>query len=297
MTSPALGFIGFGEAAFHIAKGLRGAGVEPIRAYDVNAGTGPVGDRIRRRAEEANVMLAPALRDLIRDSNIIFSTVVASVAEDVAAVAAPLLRPDQVFIDLNSTAPDTKRAVAAKVAPSGAGFVEAAVMAAVPSAGHRVPMLLSGAAAASFAARMAPYGMNLEVLGTEIGEASAIKMCRSIVLKGLEALLLESLLAASRFGAAERVFASVGQSLPGLDWNALAHYFATRSALHGERRAHEMNEVSHMLEGLGIEPIMASAAARRIGWCGALGLASRFSGRDPTGYDEVLRAIAEAVPS
>jgi 3-hydroxyisobutyrate dehydrogenase-like beta-hydroxyacid dehydrogenase len=184
--------------------------------------------------------------------------------------------------------------IARIVTQRGATFVEAAVMAAVPPKGHRVPMLLSGTDARAFADLMTPFGMKLEVLGTEIGQAAAVKMCRSIIIKGMEALFMECLLAGSRHGVVSRVYASLAEGLPGVDWNQMAHYFATRIAIHGERRAHEMEEVSRMLASVGVEPIMASATGRRIGWCANLGLAQRFTTQEPTTYDEVLDAISAA---
>ncbi len=138
--------------------------------------------------------------------------------------------------------------------------------------------------------------MNLENIGPEIGAATATKMFRSIVVKGLEALFLECVMAASRYGVAEKVLESVGTGYPGLDWNALADYLIGRSVMHGERRAHEMEEVANTLRAMDIEPIMAEAAARRIGNFARLGLKARFGEQVPQGYQEVMRAAAEAEP-
>lgn len=295
MKELSVGFIGFGEAAYHIAKGLRGAGLTGICAYDANAGSPELGDQIHRRADDASVRLVDSIGALARETNVIFSAVTAAVATRVAEHAAPYLGPSHMYVDLNSTSPVVKQAVHDAVDRNGAAFVEAAVMAAVPSAGHRVPMLLCGKHAGVLKERLSPFGMRFDILGEEIGRASAVKMFRSIMIKGLEALMMECLLAASRYGAEERVFASLGESLPGLDWNRLANYLMGRSALHGERRAHEMEEVCRTLEALGIEPIMAGAAARRLAWCGRLGLKTRFADQEPKGYHDVLQAIAEMV--
>jgi 3-hydroxyisobutyrate dehydrogenase-like beta-hydroxyacid dehydrogenase len=152
-------------------------------------------------------------------------------------------------------------------------------------------MLLGGEHARAFASVLEPAGMRLEVIAEPIGTAAAIKMCRSIVVKGLEALLLECALAASLHGADERVFASLDESFPGVDWRKLATYMIGRIAQHGERRAHEMEEVADMLRSSGIEPIMSEATARRQAWGAELNLLEHFAGAIPDKYEDLIRAI------
>jgi 3-hydroxyisobutyrate dehydrogenase-like beta-hydroxyacid dehydrogenase len=290
----AVGFIGFGEAGYHIAKGLHGAGLSPIFAYDVALESDAHRGRIETRAADADVALCKSLADLARCSEIIFCTVVSSVAITVAKEAVAHLGGQHYYVDLNSTSPAVKKQIAEIIAPSGARFVEAAVMAAVPPFGHKVPMLLCGEAAAKLIGRLSAYGMSLEDFGSEIGRATATKMFRSIVVKGLEALLLECTMAASRYGVCEKVLESVGAGYPGIDWNQLANYLIGRTAVHGERRAHEMEEVALTLQAMGIEPIMAEAAAKRIMGFARLGLKERFDGKAPESYHEVMRALEEA---
>ena len=288
-----IGFIGFGEAGSAIAAGLAGAGAR-VRAFDAALAEPAGRARLARRAAEAGVELVESLAALARASSVVVSTVVSSAAREVAAAAARHLGPGHVYLDLNSTSPALKREMAALVEAAGARFVEGAVMTAVPPRGHRVPILLGGPAAPELIARLRPLGMVLEDLGPEVGRAAAVKMFRSIVVKGLEALLLECVLAASRYGVAERVLASVGEGYPGLDWNRLAHYLLGRTAVHGARRAHEMEEVARTLAEMGIEPIMAEAAARRIGACATPALKARFADRAPESYHEVVAAIRES---
>jgi 3-hydroxyisobutyrate dehydrogenase-like beta-hydroxyacid dehydrogenase len=290
----AVGFIGFGEAGYHIAKGLHGADLSSIFAYDVALESDAHRGRIETRAADADVALCKSLADLARCSEIIFCTVVSSVAITVAKEAVAHLGGQHYYVDLNSTSPAVKKQIAEIIAPSGARFVEAAVMAAVPPFGHKVPMLLCGEAAAKLIGRLSAYGMSLEDFGSEIGRATATKMFRSIVVKGLEALLLECTMAASRYGVCEKVLESVGAGYPGIDWNQLANYLIGRTAVHGERRAHEMEEVALTLQAMGIEPIMAEAAAKRIMGFARLGLKERFDGKAPESYHEVMRALEEA---
>jgi 3-hydroxyisobutyrate dehydrogenase-like beta-hydroxyacid dehydrogenase len=165
-------------------------------------------------------------------------------------------------------------------------------MAPVQPYGHRVPMLLGGPAARAFAERLEPFGMRLEVLGSSsIGTAAAVKMCRSIVVKGLEAILCECVLGAHEYGAADHVWASLQESYPGIDWKRLADYTMNRVVVHGERRAREMEEVAETLRAIGVEPIMAEAIARRQDWSAQLGLRSQFPADGPTTYDEVLQVL------
>jgi 3-hydroxyisobutyrate dehydrogenase-like beta-hydroxyacid dehydrogenase len=141
---------------------------------------------------------------------------------------------------------------------------------------------------------MTPFGMRLEVLsGAAVGSAAAVKMCRSIVVKGLEALLFECVMGASRFGADDLVWASLHETFPGIDWKALADYTTGRVVVHGERRAREMEEVAETLRAIGVDPIMAEATARRQDWSAKIGLRSRFGPTGPKTYQEVLDAMTE----
>jgi 3-hydroxyisobutyrate dehydrogenase-like beta-hydroxyacid dehydrogenase len=156
-------------------------------------------------------------------------------------------------------------------------------------------MLLGGAAAPEFVEMLAPFGVRMEVVSTDqIGRAAAVKMFRSVVYKGLEALMFECVMGASQYGAEPRVFASLNESFPGMDFQKLSDYMLGRVVIHGERRAREMEEVSATLRELGIEPMMAEATVRRMDWAADLGLKARFGGEFPKNYKEVLDAIAAA---
>jgi 3-hydroxyisobutyrate dehydrogenase-like beta-hydroxyacid dehydrogenase len=295
LKSPAVGFIGFGEAAFHIARGLGESDLGGMRAYDIHRDTPGRGEKIRERAALTGVELVNAPADLSSGSQILLSLVVADAAVDAARAMAPGLSPDHLYADLNSVSPSTKEAVAAIVAGRGASFVEGAIMAPVPRHGHRVPILLGGMPADALLALMAPLGMHLEKVSDRVGSAAAVKMCRSVVVKGLEAVLLECVLTAIRYEADRRVFDSLGESFPGIDWGALASYMTSRVALHAERRAQEMREVARTLEDVGVEPIMTLAAARRQQWCADLHLEQASTEGPPGNYAEIARIIQETL--
>jgi 3-hydroxyisobutyrate dehydrogenase-like beta-hydroxyacid dehydrogenase len=288
---PAVGFIGFGEAGSTFAMGLRSAGIESLAAFDIKSDAAGFGARIRQRAAESRTILLESPAALAGTSEVIFSTVTSSAALDAAHQTVPHLRSHHIYADLNSVSPALKQAIGRAVSVSGAQFVEVAVMAPVLPFGHRVPMLLGGAAADAFVELMAPFGLRLDVVGRTVGGAAAVKMCRSIVVKGLEALMVECVLGASPYGADERVFASLNESFPGIDWKKLADYMTGRVVVHGERRAREMEEVAETLRAIGIEPIMAEATARRQDWSARLDLRSRFGPEGPATYREILEAL------
>lgn len=290
----AIGFIGFGEAAHVLTKGLKGAGARVV-AWDKDLDDPARLERVEARARDAGVDLASDMRDLARRCGVLLSTVVSSAAVAAAENAAPHLEPRHLYLDLNSTSPQVKQAVGGIVSRAGARFVEGAVMASVPKLGLKVPILVCGEAAGEARRSLAHYGMNLEDFGKDIGRASAVKMFRSIVVKGLEALFLECALGAERYGVTERVLDSVQTGYPGLDWKSLANYLLGRTASHGERRGHEMLEVAETLRALGIAPVMSQAAAERLLDAASHGLKERFADAPPGDYHEIIRAI-QGVP-
>ena len=291
MTLPNIGFIGFGEAGFHIALGLRNAGAIGISAYDINAESRDLGPRIQQRAKDSETELVGSPAKLAASADILISAVTSSSALDAARQTIPFLQERHVYLDINSISPALKQEIDRLIRETPAAFVEAAVMAPVPPYGHRVPMLLGGSRASALAAILSPFGMRFEVVSDAIGIAVAVKMCRSIVIKGLEALMFECVLGASRYGAEERVFASLQESYPGMDWKKLADYMVGRVVVHGERRAREMEEVAETLRAGGIDPIMAEATARRQDWSAQMKLREYFGPDGPANYREVLDII------
>ena len=293
--APAIGFVGFGEAAFHIAKGLRQAGIQVVAAYDIHCDTAGRGDLIRQRAEESGARLVASNAALATTSDIIFSTVTANQALAAAEQTAPHLSSTHLYADLNSVSPGLKRAIAQVIESSGARFVEVAVMAPVPPYGHQVPLLTGGCYASEFAERLSLFGMKIETGTVNIGDAAATKMCRSIMVKGIEALMTECVLSARHYGVDAQVLASLGESFPGMDWAKLASYLVGRVVVHGERRAREMEEVAETVREAGVEPMMAEATVRRMDWSAQLNLKEAFGGKAPADYKEFARKVAEIV--
>jgi 3-hydroxyisobutyrate dehydrogenase-like beta-hydroxyacid dehydrogenase len=283
-----IGFVGFGEAAYHIAKGLRQPGIASITAFDIN-----VTSKVRQRAREAETRLVETNGELAQSCDIMLSAVTADQALHAAEQNAPHLTAQHIYADLNSVSPGVKQSIARVIEASGARFAEIAMMAPVPPYGHKVPMLAGGAGAKEFVDRLAPFGISAEIVSREVGTAAATKMFRSIMVKGMEALITECVLGATRYHADERVFASLAETFPGINWKELADYMVGRVVVHGERRAREMEEVAATLREIDIEPIMAEAIVRRMDWSVEAGLKELFGGEAPKGYREVVDATAK----
>lgn len=292
---PGLAFIGFGEAGPLIAKGLLGAGAASVSAYDILVDDPQTRDAWIAKAEAVPARACTSSAEAVGDADLILSTVTSERALEAASNAAPHLRAGQLYLDLNSCSPGKKvKAGAAVEAASAARYVDVAVMDTVPGRGHKVPMLLAGAAAPEAAERLASFGMNVEVVGDKIGQASTIKMARSVFMKGLEAILCESLVAADRAGVADRVLASIQGTFPDLDWRKLATYHMGRMAQHGRRRAIEMDSVADTLRDLGMDPFTAVGSGQRQMWVAELGLRDRFGPKGPGTLEDFLAAVAEA---
>lgn len=259
-----IAIIGFGEVGSILARDLQAAGVARIAAYDI-AFAEP-DSRQSRAMRERRVAACASGAEAAAGTEIVISAVTAGAALEVARAAAPGLRHAPFFLDVNSVSPGTKREAAAVVEGAGGRYVEAAVMTSVPPRGIRSPMLLGGPHAAAFMECVAPLGMSLTAFSPEVGPASSVKMCRSVMIKGLEALTTECLLTARRYGVERQVLASLADTLPHPDWPGLARWMISRPLVHGRRRAEEVREVARTVGEAGIEPILSAPTAVRQDW-------------------------------
>jgi 3-hydroxyisobutyrate dehydrogenase-like beta-hydroxyacid dehydrogenase len=256
-----LAFIGFGEVGQTFAKGLSGKDGVAVGAYDLKFDDAGVRGGMIARAEALGVRVAADAADAAREARVVISAVTAAAAGEVAAAAARYLKPGQIFLDINSASPNTKRTAAGNVAVSGADYVEGAVMAAVAGPGLKVHILAGSAAAQAAADLLNPLGLNLTPVATEIGRASATKLSRSIVIKGIEAILVQCAAAARRWDVEADVIASLQRTYPGIDWPSQVEYAAERVGKHGFRRAQEMREAAAMVADLGLDPALCEGIA------------------------------------
>ncbi len=268
-----LGLLGYGEVGR-----ILGAGLLPhcrsVSAWDI---------QFSSPADPATVGVqhAASLQALCAASDWVISAVTASSTLAVAQAAAPHLRAGMVFLDLNSASPGTKRQACALVEATGAHYVEAGVMTSVPPYGIRVPMLLGGPKAAALATALQALGMDAKAVSADIGVASAIKMCRSVMIKGLEALVIESYATARAYGVEAHVLPTLAETFPDIDWEKQGAYFFSRVAQHGQRRAEEMRESARTVAEAGFAPTMAAAIADKQQWMADQARAGAFAAVAP----------------
>ncbi len=287
-----VGFIGFGEAGFEIARGLHSAGVSRMCLCDLRTRDADKVVLIRDRSREAGAEILDSVQEVATHSDIILSLVTPEASVDVAREAAFHLKPGQLYIDLTSSFPDEMKTVAALIEPSGAGFVDGAMMGAVPVYGHKILTYVAGRHAGEAARILNEHGMNLKAVGEEPGQASAIKLMLSIATKGFGALLAEMLLAAHHYHVEEPVLLALNQYFAkGLD--AVVDRFVASDAVHAGRRIKEMESSIRLLEKIGADPIMTEATVQRLKWTASLNLAEYFRGITPESYKDVIQAWEE----
>lgn len=269
-----IAFLGFGEAAQAFRQSLAEHDVTlRFAAYDILLDTQGADGGCARAMQAHGVEIAPSTGRLVAGADWIISAVTADQSLEAARSAAPFANPGQVFLDVNSVSPQRKRDTAALFAPAGAVYLDMAVMAPVHPKGHRTPVLVAGPVH-DHAERLGELAFDFEVVGSEPGAATVIKMVRSIFVKGLEAITVETLLAASAAGCLDDIMDSLARSYPGLNMHDLAPYHFERSLRHGARRAAEMRESAATLDELGLHGGLARAIAEIHEMMGSVGCES-----------------------
>jgi len=258
-----IAIIGFGEVGGIFGNDFAKLGIE-VSVFDILLASRKHRKQVLAKARACGVKAAHDLRECLRDAELVISAVTPSSALDVTRSARSILRSRQILLDINSVSPKVKRKAASHIEKGGAHFVEAAVMAGVPGPRLKVPMLLGGVHARQTAERLQSIGMKATAFSDQVGVASAVKMCRSIMIKGLEALAVECLFAARRYGIDDAVLESLRASYPGMGWeDRLPDYLISRVAEHGRRRAAEMRQAAQTLAEVGVRPTMALATSFR----------------------------------
>jgi 3-hydroxyisobutyrate dehydrogenase-like beta-hydroxyacid dehydrogenase len=275
METQRIGLVGYGEVGKIFGSGLRPK-VAAVAAWDLKFAQAGVQEAERAQASAVGIRACDSMQALCEASDLVISAVTASNTLAVAEEAARYVRPGTVFLDLNSASPGTKQRAAAALEARGAHYVEAGVMTSVPPYGIRVPMLLGGARAAELAAVLTQWGMDAKAVSEKLGVASAIKMCRSVMIKGLEALVIESYTTARAYGVEDHVLPTLQETFPSIDWSQQGAYFFSRVVQHGKRRAEEMREAANTVREAGFEPFMASAIADKQQWVADEAAAGRF---------------------
>jgi 3-hydroxyisobutyrate dehydrogenase-like beta-hydroxyacid dehydrogenase len=279
MNLNTIGLIGYGEVGKIFCAGLQAKpGVTAVAAWDVKFDNPAAREVQLAHAAQSNVQACTSMRALCNTASFIISAVTASNTLLVAQEAAQHIRAGSIFLDLNSASPGTKQQCALAIETAGAHYVEAGVMTSVPPYGIKVPMLLGGAYAEQLAIALRAWQMDAKMVSDKLGVVSAIKMCRSIMIKGLEALVIESYTTARAYGVEDFMLPTLQETYPGIDWQEQGAYLFSRVAMHGKRRAEEMREAANTVREAGFSPFMADAIADKQQWVAACAAQDVFSG-------------------
>ncbi len=289
MTLLRIALIGFGEVGQILGKDLAANGIDDISAWDLkfdDAASGP------SYALTGNYVTACTnAQDAVKCADLVISAVTAAQTLTAAQSVAGAIGSGVFFADMNSASPSVKTKAAEIINNAGGRYVDVAVMAPISPKRLATPMLAGGPHAQALIDALSRLGFDDVVFfADEYGKAAAAKMCRSIVVKGMEALLTEALLAARHYGVDASVIASLDDLFPGRDWNRLARYMIARSLEHGARRAEEMREVAQTVCDADVDPLMSTACAERQNWAAMRKVAMNEAALAPM-LDAILKTI------
>src|ERR1700741_158126 len=272
-----IGLIGYGEVGRILAEDLRKQDIK-VGAYDIKLG-GDQQAALREHAAEFDVALAGSHAELARNADFMVSAVTASQAVPVAQACVAAIRQGTWYLDFNSASPGAKQRAAALIDGAHGRYVEGAGMTSVPPYRIKVPLLLGGGGAKELAPLLVALGFDAKVSSEQLGVASAVKMCRSIMIKGLEAMVIESYTTARAYGVEDAVLASLKETYPGIDWEKQGAYYFQRVIEHGRRRAEEVREVAETVRDAGLAPWSAQGTAERQAWVADLADSGLFGQR------------------
>jgi 3-hydroxyisobutyrate dehydrogenase-like beta-hydroxyacid dehydrogenase len=280
-----VGLVGYGEVGRILAEDLRKQQVK-VTAYDLKLG-GEQADALREHASHHSVALVLSHAELAAQADFIVSAVTASQDVSVAKACAPTIKQGAWFLDFNSASPGAKQRAAALIDGNGGRYVEGAVMTSIPPYRIKVPLLLGGGGAKALAPLLVELGFDAKVASDQLGVASAVKMCRSVMIKGLEAMVIESFTTARAYGVEDAVLASLAETFPGINWEKQGAYFFQRVIEHGRRRSEEVREVAETVREIGLTPWTSQGTAERQGWVADLADQGLFGSK---GTDEFARS-------
>ncbi len=301
-----VGLIGYGEVGRILAEDLRQQDVK-VTAYDIKLRSDQSGRALRDHAKQHGVALGASHADLAAQSDFIVSAVTASQAVPVAKACAETVKQGAWYLDFNSASPGAKQRAAVLIDNAGGRYVEGAVMTSLPPYRIKVPLLLGGSGAAALAPLLLELGFAAKVASDKLGVASAVKMCRSVMIKGLEAMVIESFTTARAYGVEDEVLASLKETFPGIDWEKQGAYFFQRVIEHGRRRSEEVREVAETVREIGLDPWSSQGTAERQAWVADLADEGLFGERGKkefarsanwrTEADRILGAIKSKKPN
>ncbi|WP_223546760.1 NAD(P)-dependent oxidoreductase [Priestia aryabhattai] len=293
-----LGFIGFGEAAFELSIGLKQEGLEIIFAHDVMLEHPTFGPQIKGRAIEAQVELLASPEEVLDQVDVVMVAVPADKAYEVSKLLKPHLKKGCIYVDVSASTPAVKQKINITIQEKNAFFVDAAMLGPLPVYKHKVPISASGNGVDQLISLMTPYGMNITKVSENPGDASAVKLIRSIYMKGVAALCLELLEAAHELNVEELVLDSLSETLDSKSFKETMNRLVTGTSIHALRRSIELNGSIQMLETSNLNSVMSKAAKNKLEALARLNLKEKFKGQKPDHWLEVIKACKEdTIPS
>jgi 3-hydroxyisobutyrate dehydrogenase-like beta-hydroxyacid dehydrogenase len=286
-----LGFIGFGEAAFELASGLKQQGLDRMTAYDPLWSVLEYSALITNRATTAGVDIVHTPEEVLQQVKAVIVAVPADKALEVSSQLQSYLRKDMLYIDVSASSPDIKKKVSKNIQDKGGKFVDAAMMGPLPVYKHKVPILASGDGTDNFLESMQTFGMNITKVSEKPGEATAVKLIRSIYMKGIAGLYMELLEAAHEFNVEKLVIDSLSETINGRTFEETMNRLVTGTALHAVRRSIELGGTIEMLDSVNIDSSMSKAAKEKIEKLASLNLKDRFKGEKPEHWLQVIEAF------
>lgn len=287
-----LGYIGFGEAAYNMGKGLKGEGLKDISAFDValNLG-GALKDTFLDRCKDADVAVANSAEEIVNKCDVVVICVPAKFTASTAEGLLPYVKKGQLVVDVTTALPPIKEKEAGLFAQKGAQYVDSAMLGSLAAMKHKVPMLASGEGAERWKSLMDPYATKITLVGegSKAGDASRIKLVRSVYMKGLEALIVESFLFARKCGIEDYIIKSVGNTMDKDAFCEIAARLSGADLVHAERRAFEVGEAMELMKEVGVEPLVTEGVKARLSSTAALGLNKELGGVAPKKMAEVYK--------
>ncbi len=286
-----LGFIGFGEAAFEMSRGLKEQGLEEIRAFDIMHDHSIFGDLIKERANSAKVELVFSAKEVMDNSQIVIVAVPGSKALETAQYLLDNLNDDIIYVDVSASTVKVKKEVWELIKEKTTRFVDAAMLGPLPMHQHKVPIAASGTGVDEFMESMLPYGMKIEKVSETAGDGTSIKLIRTIFTKGLSSLLLEIVEISSKTGVTDRVIESISNTVDEVSFEYTINRLLTSGAIHAERRAHELIGSIEMMNEYDVEPIMSTAAKGKLDWFASKNLNEVFKGETPKSFKDFIEYL------
>lgn len=293
-----LGFIGFGEAAFELSVGLKQEGLEIIFAHDVMLDHPTFGPQIKGRAIQAQIELLASPEEVLDQVDVVMVAVPADKAYEVSELLKPHLKKGCIYVDVSASTPAVKQKINNTIQEKNAFFVDAAMLGPLPVYKHKVPISASGNGVDQLISLMTSYGMNITKVSENPGDASAVKLIRSIYMKGVAALCLELLEAAHELNVEELVLDSLSETLDSKSFKETMNRLVTGTSIHALRRSIELDGSIQMLETSNLNSVMSKAAKNKLEALARLNLKEKFKGQKPDHWLEVIKACKEdTIPS